>query len=137
MTRRHKARELLVQALYASEIGGMPLSDSIEEQIERRKPGEESARFARELGERLGGEIATLDEAIDSALTGWAPERVSAVERCILRLALAELRQPEDVPAGAILNEAIELAQDFSGEDAARFVNGVLDRLLQESRNTD
>jgi N utilization substance protein B len=129
MTRRHKARELLVQSLYASQIGGQTLREAVADQIERRKPSPESLQFIEERVAVLERELATFDAAIDASLTGWAPERVSAVERCILRLALSELQGPSDVPPAAVLDEAIELAKDFSGPEAARFVNGVLDRL--------
>ena len=135
MSRRHKARELLVQALYASEVGDKSLADAIQEQIERRKPGQDGEEFVRARAALLENSLQELDAEIDAALTGWAPERVSIVERCILRLALSELRQESDVPPGAVLDEAIELARDFSGEKAVQFVNGVLDRLLNTSAN--
>jgi N utilization substance protein B len=133
VTRRHKARELLVQSLYAAQIGGQSLRAAVADQIARRKPSSESLAFIEERVAVLERDIAALDAAIDASLTGWAPERVSAVERCILRLALSELRAPSDVPKAAVLDEAIELAKDFSGPEAARFVNGVLDRLQSQA----
>lgn len=129
MSRRHKARELLVQALYASEVGKQPLSDAVADQVQRRAPGEEGLAFVRSLAPLLDEERERLDAAIDASLTGWAPERVSAVERCILRLALCELKLENDTPPGVIFNEAVDLARDFSGEEAAAFVHGVLDRV--------
>jgi len=70
-----------------------------------------------------------LDRDIDSALQNWAPERVGRLERNILRIALYEMRSVADVPAAVAINEAIELAKSFGGDDAPRFINGVLDRL--------
>ncbi|HEX9642149.1 MAG TPA: transcription antitermination factor NusB [Candidatus Krumholzibacteria bacterium] len=134
MTRRRKARELLVQALYAQQMSQIPLSQAIEDQIERRRPSGEGANFARERGASLEPKLAQYDERIDSILVGWAPERVGLVERCILRLALDELREGADLSAAAIMDEAIELARTFSGDDAARFVNGVLDKLAAQER---
>lgn len=137
MTRRHKARELLVQALYATAVSGADLEQSVEDQIARRKPSEAGAAFARAYAAGLGPQLAALDEQIDASLMNWAPERVGHVERSILRLALFELRQSAALPAGAVLDEAIELARTFGGDDSARFVNGILDRLLSELRQAD
>lgn len=129
MSRRHKARELLVQALYASEVGKQPLADAVTDQIERRAPREEGLHFVQQMLPLLDAQRGDLDAAIDAALTGWAPERVSVVERCILRLAICELRMADGTPAGVVFNEAVELARDFSGDEAGAFVHGVLDRV--------
>jgi len=74
-----------------------------------------------------------LDADIDSALQHWAPERVGRVERNILRVALFEMRHAPDVPGAVAIDEAIELAKTFGTDDAPRFVNGVLDRLRENS----
>lgn len=137
MTRRHKARELLVQALYATAVSGVELQQSVEDQIARRKPSEAGAAFAREYASELAGILPELDQQIDATLAHWSPERVGRVERSILRLSLFELRRGKDLPPGAILDEAIELARTFGGDDSARFVNGILDRLLTELRQAD
>ena len=129
MSRRHKARELLVQALYASEVGRQALGDAVADQIERRSPRGDGLQFVQNIVPLLEKQRAELDAAIDGALTGWAPERVSVVERCILRLAICELRMEDGAPAGVVFNEAVELARDFSGEEAGAFVHGVLDRV--------
>lgn len=134
MSRRRKARELVVQALYAHQLAELPLQRAIEDQIERRQPGEEGAAFARARGQRLETRIAEYDERIDSVLVGWSPERVGLVERCILRLAIDEMQDPGELPGPAIMEEAIELARTFSGDDAARFVNGILDKLWAQER---
>jgi len=128
--RRRKARELLVQAFYAAEVGQAPIAEAIATQLERRQPGPEAQEYIRRVGALYAAQLTSLDAEIDGALVGWSPERVGAVERAILRLALLELRHVRDVPPRVVINEALELARTFSTEDAARFVNGVLDRFF-------
>ena len=133
MNRRRKARELLVQALYASEVGDKNLAESIDEQIERRGPSEDPVLYVHRVGNELVAHADQFDGRIDGALKGWSPERVAIVERCILRVALCEFLYIPETPPKVALNEALELAKTFSTDDAARFVNGVLDRLMKES----
>jgi len=119
----------MVQALYASEIGGTPLSEAVREQVERRRPHLDSRLYAEELCALLQAHGPELDETIDRLLERRDPERVGAVERAVLRLAAAELKCRPDVPIAVVIDEAVELVRLFSLEDSARFVHGVLDRL--------
>jgi len=132
MGRQRKARELLVQALYASEVGGKDLADAVREQIERRGPTPATVEYVERVCEELQSKRAELDKQIDAALTGWSPERVGVVERAILRLALLEMLHIEETPAKVAISEAVDLAKTYSSDDAARFVNGVLDHILRE-----
>jgi len=75
------------------------------------------------------GHLHELDAELEAAFEKWAPERVGAVERNILRVALFELRHEPDVPPAAAINEAIEVAKRFGADAAPKFVNGILDRL--------
>lgn len=130
MGRRRKARELLVQALYAAEVGQSPLPEAIAIQMERRNPGDEAREYIHRIAALYAEHGDGLDAVIDEALVGWSPERVGAVERAILRLALLEMKHARDVPPRVVVNEALDLTRTFSTEDAARFVNGVLDRFV-------
>lgn len=132
--RRRKARELLVQALYASRVGAGPVVDAIEEQIERRQPSAGSAAYARELAPVLAERRAAYDGRIDALVENRAADRIGVVERCVLQLALCELERGE-VPEGAVISEAVELAQNYSTDDAGRFVNGLLSKLAAAARD--
>ena len=118
-----------MQALYAHRVGGEPLPEAIFAQIERRGPHSESLQYVREMQAHLDGQTVALDARIDEAVQNRAPERVGAVERCILQLGLAEILHRDDVPVAVILDEAMELTRTFSAEESAGFVHGVLDRL--------
>lgn len=127
---RRLARELAVQALYQKEV--YPDSEDILiKDREKKLPDPDRAFFTRIC---LGVEKhqSQIDENISQFLKkSWTINRLSAVERAILRIAVYELHQEEETPSGVILNEAVELAKRFSGIESARFVNGLLGKLAQ------
>jgi len=136
MSRRRKAREIALQTLYAQEVSGTEWKAAFDDNVERRKPSEEVVEYAARLVTNVMDEKANLDSLIKDKLENWALERLSVVDRTILRIALSELLHCPEVPANVIMNEAIEIARKFSSADAGRFVNGVLDRLAREVRGS-
>jgi len=134
MSRRRKAREIALQTLYAEEVSGADWKAAFRDNVERRKPSEEVVEYAMRLVMNVMDEKADLDRMIRDSLENWVLERVSVVDRTILRVALSELLHCPEVPTNVIMNEAIEIAQKFSSADAGRFVNGVLDSLAREVR---
>jgi len=82
--------------------------------------------FANELFEGAAAEAPAIDEIIAKHAVNWRLERLAVIDRAILRLGIHELRAAS-TPARVVLNEAVELAKKFSSEDAAPFVNGILD----------
>lgn len=94
------------------------------------RPGEPAARsFAEHLVEVVLRRREEIDEAIRRVSDNWKLERMGTVDRNVLRLALAELLEDRETPAAVILDEAIEVAKRFGGEESGHFVNGVLDAL--------
>jgi transcription antitermination protein NusB len=134
MSRRRKAREIALQTLYAHEVSGTDWKTAFDDNVERRKPSDEVVEYAERLVTNVVNEKANLDSLIRDRLENWTLERVSVVDRTILRIALSELLHCPEVPANVIMDEAIEIARKFSSADAGRFVNGVLDRLAREVR---
>jgi N utilization substance protein B len=99
------------------------------------KAAENTRAFANRLFEGAAKEAVSLDEIISKHAENWKIERLSAIDRAILRLAIYELRAT-DTPPKVVLNEAVDLAKKFSSEDAGSFVNGILDpvyKSLQKS----
>jgi transcription antitermination protein NusB len=90
------------------------------------KAADQTRRFANELFEGASADAASLDKIIGRHAENWKLERLAVIDRAILRLAIHEL-QATDTPAKVVLNEAVELAKKFSGEESAPFVNGILD----------
>jgi len=90
------------------------------------KAAEKTRAFANQLFEGAAEQVKTLDEVIGKHCENWRFERLAAIDRAILRLAIHEL-SAGDTPAKVVLNEAVELAKKFSSEESGAFVNGVLD----------
>lgn len=134
MGKRRRAREIVLQALYEAEFSERSPRDIVDEQVGRRSPSDETAEYARALFLKTMEKRADLDAVIHSLLENWAPERVSLVDRNILRFALAEVLYFPDVPARVIIDEAIEVAHRFSSEQAGGFINGLVDKFVKEFR---
>lgn len=132
--KRRKAREIVLQVLYEAEFSDSSWKEILEEQVSRRSSADETVEYARALLATAKENVDVLDERIRSALTNWDLERISLIDRNILRFALAEILFFPQVPSKVIINEAIEIAHKYSSEDAGRFVNGVLDRFVQTYR---
>ena len=96
------------------------------------KAADSTKLFANRLLEGTTKELAVLDELITRLAENWKFERLSAIDRAILRLGIYELRFT-DTPHKVVMNECVELAKKFSSEDAASFVNGILDAVYKEN----
>jgi N utilization substance protein B len=120
--RRSDQRRDAVFALYQRQVTGRPLA----EQLEGAKP------FTRELAEGTDAEIPGLDEEIGRLARGWELDRIASLERCIMRVALFEMRHRDDVPVEVAIDEAVNLAKEFCGADAPGFVNGILGSAARE-----
>ncbi len=90
---------------------------------------DEAQQFARQLLDHVALRRAHLDSLISSSSRNWRLERMSRVDRNILRLSACELDAMRDVPVRVVINEAVELAKRFGSADSPAFVNGVLDRI--------
>lgn len=151
--RRHLGREMALQMLYQFDLAGsspeeifhsFDLTDfrtetsatrvgsaSVEKQLEKER---EAFLYAKRL---VGGTLENLskiDDWVREQAENWRIERMSTVDRNVLRLAVYELAFEEDVPKVVVLDEAIELAKKFGSEQSGAFVNGLLDALLRERR---
>ena len=134
MTKRHRhtlARRSALQALYQSEILGMPVDKVIDEGL---LPDEANLdTYARSLALGVASHIAHIDSAISSRSENWAIDRMPVVDRCVLRIAVFEMKYVDSVPISVSINEAVELAKEFGGEDDShRFVNGLLGRIAKD-----
>ena len=130
MSLRHKSREYALQMLFQWEMGKQEPS-KVEEGFWKNVSAQKSTlEFANQLFENAAARAAEIDPIISTHATNWRIERMPAIDRAILRLAIAEL-QTTGTPAKVVINEALELAKKFSSEDAAPFINGILDAALK------
>jgi transcription antitermination protein NusB len=114
--RRTDQRRAAVFALYQNEVTGRPAAESIDE----------PAPFAHELVEGVEAHKDELDSEIARLAKGWELDRIAALEKSILRVALYELRHRDDIPNEVAIDEAVTLAKQYCGADAPGFVNGIL-----------
>lgn len=129
---RRKARECALQVLFAQERGPMRASALAAFWDDAAAPTE-ARRYAERLVHLVTDHRGAIDGAIARAAENWTLERMSRVDRNLLRVAVAELFFVEDVPMRVALDEAIEIAKRFGGEDSGRFVNGILDRIARDA----
>ena len=122
--RRRTARKQAFLALYQSDVSDRPLEDTLVRWDSADRG--EFTEYARRLAEGVEREREDLDARLSGVSIGWPVHRMSAVDRTILRLALYEMLYVDDVPPDVAINEAMELATGFSGEEAPAFVGGVL-----------
>ena len=127
---RHKARELALQTLYACEMGSTAEWEEMLRHIaEAGSFTEENVRYAGDLVRQTMAELGNIDQCITLHAANWELKRMAALDRNILRLAVAELFHFSDVPFKVVIDEAVELAKTYGAEDSGRFVNGVLDSI--------
>jgi N utilization substance protein B len=133
---RHKARERALQILFQYDIHGKP-GLWLDVFWKPLKDTEETKTFAERLVAGVLEHKKELDGLIGRYATNWKISRMQIVDRNILRLGAYELLWLDDVPAKVTVNEAIELAKDFGDDEAAKFVNGILDKVLATEPRLD
>lgn len=139
MSARRSGRAYALQLLYArdgdpaADVAGAATTWASEFELEVEPAAQ---AFARELVAAAVARAAEIDEAIASASRNWRIERMSRVDRNILRLGACELLAFRDVPVKVAINEAVELAKRFGTAESSAFVNGVLDRIATAAGRT-
>jgi len=119
---RRTSRRTALFLLYQWDITGQPLASLYEGEVDP---------FARETAESVAAEAADYDRRITEAAEAWTADRLGAIERNVLRIALYEL-DGEEVPNEVAIDEAVNLAKRYATDDAARLVNGILGRIVRE-----
>jgi N utilization substance protein B len=122
MSGRRAARRTALFVLYQWDVTGLPLASLYEGEVDA---------FAQETAEAVVANADEFDRRITEAAEGWTADRLGAIERNILRIALHEL-EGEDVPDEVAIDEAVTLAKRYATDDAARLVNGILGRVVRE-----
>jgi N utilization substance protein B len=127
MSSRRKSREFAMQMLYQWEICGYTAAQVEATFFANQRADAEVEGFARSLFEGAVVNIDQLDGLVREHAENWRLERMAAVDRNILRVALFEFLYHPETPAAAVINEALEIARRFSTGDSVEFVNGVLE----------
>jgi len=134
---RRKAREIVLQALYASECLKDSPEESLKKILENIKLTENNLLFVRKLFRAVLQNTPFADEKISALAENWEISRIATIDLVILRMGIIELVEFPDVPIKVVLNESIELAKKYSTEESSKFVNGLLDTFIKkELRST-
>lgn len=138
MANRHLSRSIVLQSLFEWDFSGEEVKHDIKEILNRNAsefaPGMSDIEFMRSLFESIISKRPDLDLIIEKAAPDWPIDKISVVDRNILRVGLYELlfANRDEVPAKVAINEAIELAKSYGGENSGKFVNGVLGSVYKE-----
>ncbi len=125
---RREARERALSLLYEAEVKGVRPAAVLDDLPIPPEP------FAAELVLGVDRHLEAVDAIVDRLARGWDLDRMPAIDRNVLRMAVYELLERPDVPTGAVISEAVELAKRYSTDDSGRFVNGVLASVAAEVR---
>ena len=123
---RRRARVLALQTLYEVDTVGHPPEETLSRLLDQNAVSEEVAAFARELVTGVLENRERIDAVIARVAPAYPVEQLAVVDRNILRLAILEILFDNRVPVNVSINEAVELAKNFGGDNSAKFVNGVL-----------
>lgn len=133
MGKRRVARELALKFLYQSEFNPDDLETQLQQFCDRSGTQIEIIEFMRVLVEKVFFQAEEINTLLKKFSDHWTLERMSMVDRSILRLGICELVFEASTPPKVVINEAVEIAKKFSTEDSPDFINGILDKVYKET----
>lgn len=140
---RHLGRIIALQTLYEEEFRydaddkAFDLDAVLERNIGRYKDMVDDLEFIRQLVHGVSKQTAELDAKLQPVAPEWPIDQIARMDRIVLRIGLYELENDLGVPPKVVINEAVELAKAFGGDNSSKFVNGVLGTLLRQSEEAD
>lgn len=135
---RRRGREAALQLLYQVEFTGDASEEAVEEFWRSRGGSSADERaFAESLVWRILADRERIDRIIDSAADNWQLERIARTDLNLLRLGVAEMTGPQATPPEIVMNEAVEIAKKYCDAASAGFINGILDRVARDLRESE
>lgn len=136
MATRHLIRTVILQSLYEWDFYNRKkdVTEILERDLAEFAPGIDEPEFAWKIMKGVAEHLKNIDNVITKAAPEWPLDKIAIIDRNILRIGLYELlyADPDEVPPKVAINEAIELAKNYGGPNAARFINGVLGTIYRE-----
>ena len=133
MSRRSRAREVVMQLLYRDDLNGGGDRDADQQFLAKRlNNSEQLVSFADTILQGVRQYLETIDSKLEATTKNWRLTRMAATDRNVMRIAAWEILYG-DTPPRVAINEAIEISKRYGDENSSRFVNGVLDKLMQEA----
>ncbi len=135
--KRRIIREKVLQALYAYEISKEPIAGVINNILGDLKNSKDDFEFARRLVTEVIRHEETVEKMIREKVAHWEYDRIALIDKILLRMGICELLYFSDIPPKVTLNETIEVGKAFSTEQSGKFINGVLDAVLEDLKLKD
>jgi N utilization substance protein B len=135
---RHLGRIIALQTLYEQELRqdagdtAFDIDTVLDRNIERYREMLDDVDFIKQLVKGVSKHAAALDKTLQPVAPEWPIDQIARMDRIVLRIGLYELENEADVPPKVVINEAVELAKAFGGDNSSKFVNGVLGTLLRQ-----
>lgn len=134
--RRTEARELFMQLLFQMEVQNDYSQNIKEKFVQEHMKDSNQMEYFNLLFESAVNNLPAIDEKLDACSENWKISRMAKVDLAILRLSAAEIMYLEDVPDSASINEAVDMAKKFGGDDSGKFINGILGKVVR-SKNAE
>ena len=135
MGSRRDGRILALNVLFQIDVGGVETETALRYAFHEAADDWEVREFGAFLARQCLEHQAEIDQTIEELAEGWSLDRMASVDRNVLRMAVCEMRYFDDIPVSVSINEAVDLAKEYSTEDSGKFINGILGSLgrdLQE-----
>lgn len=133
MSRRSRAREVVMQLLYRDDLNGVGDRDADQQFLAKRlNNSEQLVNFADTILQGVRQHLESIDSKLEATTENWRLTRMAATDRNVMRIAAWEILYG-DTPPRVAINEAIEISKRYGDENSSRFVNGVLDKLMQDA----
>jgi len=132
MGKRRLSRELALKFLYQFELTGGELDEQIKLFLKQNSSKDDVESFMRGLVFSLLDKVKEIDEVIQKYSDHWVLDRMTVIDRNILRMGVCELLFDFSTPPKVVINEAIDIAKKYGNEDSPEFINGVLDKVFKE-----
>ena len=134
MGKRRTARELALKFLYQTEFNPESPDSELNPFCERANVSEEVQNFTQALIKKLLLHEKEVDELLKKFSAHWTPDRMTVIDKNIIRLGICELLFDSTTPPKVVINEAVEIAKRFGTEESPGFINGILDKILKGSQ---
>ena len=134
MASRREARRIAVDVLYQADVTGHAPGGVV---AEWHEAGRDIPTFSRELIEGVEAHLPSIDLLLERDAQGWSVDRMTSLDRTILRIAVEELLYRDDVPASVAISEAVEAAAELSTDESKRFVNGILGLIARDEASRE
>ena len=132
MGKRRSSRELALKFLYQSELNKGNIDEQMKLFLKRNSSQEEVETFMLELVKSILKQINEIDEIIQKFSDNWVLDRMTVIDRNILRMGTCELLFSFSTPPKVVINEAVDIAKKYGNEDSPEFINGILDKIYKE-----